>query len=248
MKKLILFDIDGTLCESGNNLGDDIIKQIEYLKEDYHIGVVGGGRLDKILVQLRNLYMDHYFVECGSIYYENTCNIRENLNLVNRYTRDIRIHELYDEINILVKLCLNFISKVDYTITGNFIDLRSGLVYVSLIGMSANIHERQRFIELDKKKYYRKRLLNILKMKAIELNISGKVKICEGGSVGLSIYPEEYDKVQVLDVLSNKYDEIHYFGDKYDENGNDYNIINNKNVIGHRVNNVNGTLSILKSM
>ena len=44
-----------------------------------------------------------------------------------------REHSLYNDINILIKLALKFLSIVDYTLTGNFIDLRTGIIYVSLM-------------------------------------------------------------------------------------------------------------------
>jgi len=85
--------------------------------------------------------------------------------------------------------------------------------------------------------------------KAVELNIYEDISITEGGSVGIAIYPKEFDKIQVLDTITKEdYSEIHYFGDKYEKDGNDYNIINDKRVIGHCVNSPNDTIEILKKM
>jgi len=38
------------------------------------------------------------------------------------------------------------------------------------------------------------------------------------------------------------YTEIHYFGDKYEEDGNDYHLLNHKNIIPHRINNLEDTI------
>ena len=138
-------------------------------------------------------------------------------------------------------------SKVDYTLSGNFIDLRNGMLYISLIGMSATNEERQYFIEKNNKNNYRKQLLNILLKKAKELGIQDEVTICEGGTVGLAIYPFENDKIQVLEHLQD-YKEIHYFGDKYEENGNDYNIINDSRTIGYPIDNLQMTKDILRTL
>lgn len=249
---LLLFDVDGTLAESGQSLEDNMKNILKSLsKKGFHIGIVGGGKLDKILQQLgHDFYINHYFTECGCVYHENNSinNNNLNLNLIEKYIKNIRNHELYPYINILIKDCLHYLSQVKYTITGNFIDLRNGIVYVSLIGMSANLSEREYFIELDKKYNYRIELLNILQEKARELNIFDKINIYEGGSVGIAIYPKEYDKIQVLEYLTNNYNEIHYFGDKYSENGNDYNLINSTRVIGHKVDNSLDTLQILQNI
>lgn len=244
MKKLLLFDVDGTLTESGKIIEDNMLQQLQKMNEKgYHLGIVGGGKLEKILSQLKNSHhIHHYFTECGCVYHKNNI-----LNLENIYTKNIRNHELYPKINILIKTALSFLSQVDYTISGNFIDLRNGIIYISLIGMVAMDSERKYFIERDKQYKYRSNLINILKNKAGELNILDQLTICEGGEVGIGIYPKEYDKTQVLEHL-DEYSEIHYFGDKYEKNGNDHNIINHKKVIGHPINNVEETLNILNEI
>jgi len=244
MKKLFLFDVDGTLIESGKIIEDETLNLLQKMHEKgFELGIVGGGKLEKILKQIKNVtYFKHFFTECGCVYHKNIG--PDVLNLENIYTKNIRDHELYPKINILIKLALSFLSQVDYAITGNFIDLRNGIIYISLIGMSAIDAERKYFIEKNKQNNYRTRLISILKNKAEELNIIDKLTICEGGEVGIGMYPKEYDKIQVLEHL-NGYSEIHYFGDKYEPNGNDYTIINDKNVIGHPIDSIFQTQTIL---
>ena len=248
MKKLLLFDVDGTITESGQQIEDSIKNMIQHLSKKYDIGIVGGGKIEKILEQMGDdNYFHYYFSECGCVFHENVSPI-SNLDLVKRYSKNLRQHKLYPMINTLIKTSLSFLSQVDYTITGNFIDLRNGIIYVSLIGMSANSDERKYFISLDKKNGYRKQLLLLLKEEAIKLNIYHSIQICEGGSVGIAIYPNEYDKVQVYEHLKDKYSEIHYFGDKYHEDGNDYHIINHFKIIGHCVDNIQDTINILSRL
>ena len=142
---------------------------------------------------------------------------------------------------------MNFISNVDYNITGHFIDLRCGLVYISLIGMSANDEERKYFKTLDKNNNIRNKLIDILKNKSQELNILDKISINIGGSVGIAIFPTEYDKIQVLEILENKYDEIYYFGDKYEEGGNDYLIIKKLDKHGIKIYKIEDTFNFLNN-
>jgi phosphomannomutase len=218
----------------------------DLIQNGYIIGIVGGGKLDKALQQLGNIYIHHYFTECGCVYHQNQSSNPNELKLVPIYLKNIRQHELYPQINKLVKKTLLFLSSVDYIHTGYFIDLRNGIIYISLIGLNANNEEREYFMKIDKVNNYRKQLLNILQNYARELDIFDKVSIYEGGSVGIAIYPIEYDKSQVLTIIQDKYEEIHYFGDKYLENGNDRNLINNPNVIGHCVDSISDTKKILK--
>ena len=241
MKKIILFDVDGTITESGQIIKNDMTIILNELQNNgYEIGIVGGGKLDKILIQIDNkIKFDHYFSECGCVY--------NNINLETIYIKNIRKHKLYSKINILIKTALDFLSKVDYLLTGNFIDLRNGIIYISLIGLVATLEERKYFLDLDSKNNYRKKLLNILHEKSEELNIYGEVDIVEGGSVGIAIYPSEYDKIQVLEYLSEEeYEKIYYFGDKYEKDGNDYKLLHHDRVIGFKIDSPENTCKILK--
>ncbi len=240
MNKLILFDIDGTIAESSQEISLEIFSKInEKIEAGYDIGIVGGGTFEKATSQLRSLKITHYFTECGCVYHtRNSCG-----SILNVYKKNIRQHPLYPKINILVKEALQFLAKVDYEITGHFIDLRNGIIYISLIGMVATLEERARFIELNNTQNYRKKLITLLKNKALELKIENDIVIAEGGTVGIGIYPKEYDKVQVMEVIRPfGYKEIHYFGDKYEEDGNDYHLLNHKDIIPHRVNSLEDTM------
>lgn len=179
-RNLILFDVDGTIAESGQIIDKTIKTLIKQISKNFDIGIVGGGTKEKILFQLEDLYFNHYFFECGCVYHVNNSLNKEEINLNEKYTKNIREHILYPKINILVKQALLFLSNVDYTISGNFIDLRNGMIYISLIGMSATINERSYFVNLNKNSNYRKKLLDILINKAIELGINNNVTICEG--------------------------------------------------------------------
>ena len=282
-EKLLLFDVDGTIAESGKQISIEMETLLLDISRKYRIGIVGGGKLEKILWQTREtLVFDHYFTECGCVYDTPISSPSTNLyakdfipasalwsprgihsflsklrekksksprELQHIYTKNLREHALYPKINILVKTALEFLSRVDYMITGNFIDLRNGIIYISLVGMSATEEERHAYIKLDEEHNYRSRLIDVLMSKARSLEIDSGIQICEGGHVGIAIYPIEYDKEQVMEVLLDKDDvEIHYFGDKYQPNGNDHRLINNPNVIGHPVDSIDDTIEILKKM
>ena len=249
MKTLFLFDVDGTIVKSSEKICQNMSDSINKLKtKNIEIGIVGGGKLDKILDQMDDqIYFNHYFTECGCVYAKN--NSTNGFDLDNVYIKNIRQHTLYEKINILVKCCLKFLSEVDYTITGNFVDLRNCIIYISLIGMTATLKERETFINLDFKNKYRDRLIKLLKNKASELDIDRTVDIVEGGSVGIALYPSEFDKIQVLDIFSNdEYEKIYYFGDKFELNGNDYNLLNHERVIGFKVNNYEDTIQIIENL
>jgi len=239
MKPLLLFDVDGTIAESGEDINEDILLTLEQLKTKYDLGIVGGGKFEVILRQTGGIKLfTHIFSECGCVY-----NQLNNSGYETKYVKNIREHSEYKNINKLIKTCLNFLSKVDYELTGHFVDLRSGIVYISLIGMSANEIERKKFIKLNEKFKIRKKLLTILQD---EIKDNPNIKVQEGGQVGICICPKEYDKVQVLEFLKDYY-EISFFCDKYRENGNDFELIHHEKVKGFKINCVQETLSILQS-
>ena len=111
--------------------------------------------------------------------------------------------------------------------------------------MVANEDERQNFIKLDKKNNYRLNLLQILQKKAVELNIDKYVDILLGGSVGIAVYPTQWNKVQVINdgiITKKNYNKIYYFGDKYDIDGNDYKLLNHPDVIGIKIDSLDDTI------
>ena len=108
MKKLLLFDVDGTIAESGKKMNNNISKLLNNIKSneiDIDIGIVCGGKLDKILWQTQDTIFDHYFSECGCVYNKI---INSKLQLI--YEKNIREHSLYNNINILIKVALKFLS------------------------------------------------------------------------------------------------------------------------------------------
>ena len=255
--KIYLFDVDGTLCESGKTISTQMAQILNKIVSDgVQIGIVGGGTYEKIIFQLNNMVKPHYiFSECGSVYHKLNL---DNYILINK--NNLRLESEYIKINILVKTCLKFISEVDYLVSGNFIDLRNGLIYVSLVGMVGTDEERENFIQLDKIYEYRTKLINLLKKQACELDIDEYLDICLGGSVGIAIYPKKWNKVQVLKWLGFETEsglglgldanlnEIHYFGDKYFPNGNDYEIISHNLIIPHPVDSPEQTLFLLENI
>ena len=234
-KSIILFDVDGTLVESGSNITTNMVDILYKLSKKYELGIVGGGEYNKIIKQLQPVenIITHFFCESGSIYYYK--GMLRNIN-------DIRITNCYDSINNLKKIALKFLSNVDYQLSGHFIDQRISMVYISLIGLQANQKERNYFIDLDKKNKYREQLYNLL----VNNNTDQNIVIQYGGAVGIAIIYKDWDKSQILQYFDNN-TTIYYFGDKYEKNGNDYNIINHPRVSGYKVNNYLDTINIIEN-
>jgi phosphomannomutase len=225
MIKILLFDVDGTLCDSGKKISIGMAGILnKFTKLNVKIGIVGGGTFEKILFQLDNLVNpDYIFSECGSVYHQL---VKSNNQYYLEKKNDLRLEPEYIKINQLVKLALEFISKVDYLVSGNFIDLRNGLIYISLVGMAATDEETNN---------YRSILIEILKTKATQLGLDNYLDICLGGSVGIGLNPKKWNKIQVLNWFDLSNSQIHFFGDKYLPGGNDYELMCSSQVIPHPV-------------
>ena len=245
MTVLLLFDVDGTITESGQKISQTMTNTINSIDtKKYQLGIVGGGSLDKILIQLQNkINFTHYFTQCGSVYhlYNHIDNSFKNI-----YTKNIKTSFRYIQINKLIKIAFGFLSNVDYNLCGHHIDIRDGLVYISLIGLNATNDERENFINIDKIYNYRQNLLNLLIQKSSELCFDN-IDIVLGGTVGIAIYPSEFDKSQIMNHIDiSKYTNIYYFADQYKENGNDFKLINNEYIIGRPVDSVQQTIEKLQ--
>jgi phosphomannomutase len=255
-KILLLFDVDGTIANSGKKIDIDVKRILQKLDPNkFELGIVGGGEKNKILYQIDNLPFSHIFSECGCVYHK-----RQSLgNYEFIYSKNIQNYTVTEEgINIfsekvqhLISICLDFIAnKIKVPVSGHFVDRRKGLYYISLVGMQANDKERQEFIIMDNLNKYREDLLYILNNSIpIELKPFLDVKI--GGSTGITILPKEWNKSQVMSTVNtDNYEHVYFFGDKYEKDGNDYELLtyNATNFTGVPVNTITDTIEFLKKI
>lgn len=244
MKKIILlFDVDGTLTPSGDLIQDDMKDCLERLalsqelNNNIELGIVGGGNYEKIKWQMKdNLKLFKYvFCECGSVVYiDNKLFHQKNLLDV--------VDRLY--LNEIIRDCLKLISNMPIIYSGHQIEFRKGLIYVSPAGMQASKLERDYFKQKDIELNLRNNLIESLKKKDKD-NI---FDIVLGGEIGIAIYPKKWDKSQVLEFLNTTDNDIYYFGDKTEPEGNDYPIYSHPIVKGISVKNYNETIFFLNDM
>jgi phosphomannomutase len=70
-----------------------------------------------------------------------------------------------------------------------------------------------------------------------------------GGQISFDVFPKGWDKTYCLrHVESSGFKEIHFFGDKTFEGGNDYEIYNDPRTIGHTVKNTEDTRRIVTEL
>lgn len=242
--RLLLFDVDGTIAESGKVMDSRIKTFLQELqqKTDIKLGIVGGGTFSKICKQLDDLVVDYIFSECGSTYH-----CWENNEYQLKSMKILREHELYVKCKVLIKHVLQFIGENVDTISGKFVDVRNGLIYVSLVGMQADEKERKEFLKEENEKQLRQQLLTELREMLVKNEWDEQLHVTIGGSTGIAIYPKEWDKSQIVKELNMcDFEQIYYFGDRYETDGNDFPLIFHKGIDGIPVDSIDETFHFLK--
>lgn len=237
MSKICIFDVDGTLTESTKEITDEMLQLLRELKnKDVQIVVVAGGSYHKVASQLKDLELfDKIYTECGAVYYENNSLVFQN-NFTDHCDRQV--------LNSIIKQALREISEMDIVYSGMQTDFRKGLVYISPVGQQATDRERSLFMEMDKKYDTRRKLIEALK----KIDTKDEFDLVLGGNVGISLYPKGWNKGQVMKYFHPEQDEIYFFGDRTDEDGNDYHIYKYPGVKGYHVDTYHDTMRYLRNL
>ena len=115
---------------------------------------------------------------------------------------------------------------------GTFIEFRSGLINICPVGRSCTQAERDQFALYDAEHGIREKFREQLVKKFDHLGL----RFVIGGQISIDAFPEGWDKRYCLQfVEGDGYNQIHFFGDKTSEGGNDFEIFADPRVIGHTV-------------
>eukprot|EP01097_Dermamoeba_algensis_P003812 TRINITY_DN258_c0_g1_i1.p1 TRINITY_DN258_c0_g1~~TRINITY_DN258_c0_g1_i1.p1 ORF type:complete len:246 (-),score=56.34 TRINITY_DN258_c0_g1_i1:120-857(-) len=223
---LVLFDVDGTLTPARKTITPDMKQFIAELRKKVTVGVVGGSDFVKISEQLGESILkdfDWVFSENGVVAFE-AGNPIESQSL-SKFLGE-------DNLKKLINFILVKIAEIDIPIKrGTFIEFRRGMLNISPIGRNCSYEERLEFYEYDKKHGVREKLIQDLKQKFADLNLSYSI----GGQISVDIFPQGWDKTYCLRYVTDKYKTIHFFGDKTMPGGNDHEIFESPRTIGHSV-------------
>lgn len=213
MKKLFLFDVDGTLAKSTCQLEPPMTELLHHLSELGDLGIVSGGAYEKLCWQTSEIRQQvrYIFSENGLVTYENgKCKERRNL-------RDV-----WDEMFIqrVVNFLLVRIAEMPLPYKrGTFVKFRNGMLYVTPIGGDCSAEERAAFAEYDETNHVREQLIKNILQEFRDENLDARL----GGQIGIGVHPRGWDKSFALQFMNfDEFDEIHFFGDRCSPGGNDY--------------------------
>ena len=206
MKKFI-FDVDGTLTPSRKKIEHEFWAPFLIFCRENDVYLVTGSDRQKTLEQLGLdiCYTAKRVYNCsGSDAYEKDVNVyRDNWELpldVERFLNDELAYSCFPIRN------------------GLHIERRPGGVNFSILGRGKDPSVgREEYMKWDKERLERQDIADRLR------NAFPGLSVALGGQTGLDLGPYGSDKSQILRDFS-KDDELHFFGDRMEEGGNDYSL------------------------
>jgi len=118
------------------------------------------------------------------------------------------------------------------------------MLNVSPIGRNCSREERNEFETLDREAGWRKTFVEALKKEFGSDNLCFSI----GGQISFDVFPKGWDKTYCLRYLEKDFQEIHFYGDKTQPGGNDYEIYEDPRTIGHSVEDPQGTIKSLTEL
>eukprot|EP00465_Bigelowiella_longifila_P009194 CAMPEP_0185256924 /NCGR_PEP_ID=MMETSP1359-20130426/5986_1 /TAXON_ID=552665 /ORGANISM="Bigelowiella longifila, Strain CCMP242" /LENGTH=260 /DNA_ID=CAMNT_0027841735 /DNA_START=61 /DNA_END=843 /DNA_ORIENTATION=+ len=227
--RIFLFDVDGTLTIPRGEIDVEMKTFMEDLRSKAYVGVVGGSDLSKQLEQLGNNCVnefDYFFTQNGLV------SFKKGKALASTSMAGFLGEE---KLQKLINFILGYLSKIELPCKrGTFIEFRTGMLNVSPIGRACSRPERNAFEEYDLKTGVRKAMVEALKKEFADYKLTYSI----GGQISFDVFPEGWDKTYCLPFLEKDgFKEIHFFGDKTYQGGNDYEIFTDKRTVGHSVKN-----------
>uniref|UniRef100_A0A1L8DYW8 Phosphomannomutase n=1 Tax=Nyssomyia neivai TaxID=330878 RepID=A0A1L8DYW8_9DIPT len=240
---LLLFDVDGTLTPPRSVI-DPKFEAFLYEKIKPHatIGIVGGADLEKMFEQLNGQKIlqefDYIFPENGLVQIKDGQEVGKQ-SLIN--------HLGERTIQTFINYVLRYLADLEVPIKrGTFLEFRNGMMNICPVGRQCSWSERQLFANYDKEHCVREKMIQCLREEFADIDLTYSI----GGQISFDVFPRGWDKTYCLDFLAKdqNFKEIHFFGDKTEPGGNDYEIFTDTRTIGHKVQCPDDTRAILEGM
>uniref|UniRef100_A0A914GUK9 Phosphomannomutase n=1 Tax=Globodera rostochiensis TaxID=31243 RepID=A0A914GUK9_GLORO len=206
---------------------------LQSLKRRVPVAVVGGSDLDKIFEQFGGsqqrdqclAMFDFVFAENGLTGFKGRTPLPSES--ISKELGEAKCQEL-------TNFCLKYMSETELPLKrGNFVEHRNGMINVSPVGRSCSQAERDQFVLYERTTPVRSNFVDALQKRfpTDQYRLSFSI----GGQISIDIFPVGWDKTFCLRYLKPCFDKIHFFGDKTLKGGNDYEIFEHPDTVGHTV-------------
>ncbi|KAL3781611.1 hypothetical protein ACHAWO_009605 [Cyclotella atomus] len=224
---IALFDVDGTLTIPRGEVTPEMMSFMKSLSEKITVGIVGGSDLPKQEEQLGEGIVQVFpynFSQNGLVAYKD--GELQEVQTISKFLGE-------ENIKRIVNWTMRYLADIDIPVKrGTFIEFRSGMMNISPIGRNCSREERNDYEKVDLERGIRKTMVEAMKKEFADLNLTYSI----GGQISFDVFPSGWDKTYCLKFLKeDDFDEIHFFGDKTFEGGNDYEIFSSERTIGHTV-------------
>lgn len=238
--QIALFDLDGTLSLPRQQCGREMLSFLAELRKVALVGIVSGSDLVKINEQLgcsAFQVADYVFSENG---------VQGFLDGQPIISKSISKELGEDALKELINFVLHYIADLDIPIKrGTFVEYRKGMLNFSPIGRNCSLEERLAFFEMDKREGVRTKMAEILTKKfADRLNLQFSI----GGQISIDCFVKGWDKRFCLQHFNPQTTKIHFFGDRTEPGGNDYEIYTDERTMGHTVVSPEDTIAQCKTI
>ena len=207
MKKIYIFDMDGTLTPSRREMTPDFENFFSMWANKHVFFLVSGSNLEKIKEQVPQYILDlsEGVFTCGG----NQLWLNGELS----YNHEFKPSD--DLLSFLKEELKN--SKYPLR-AGNHIEDRGSMLNFSIIGRDCSLDERLDYFEYDVKTQERANIASEI------INKWDNIDAVIGGQISIDITPKGMNKSQVLDEVKKFYadEEYIFIGDRTMEGGNDY--------------------------
>ncbi len=220
-RKIIAFDLDGTLAPSKSPLPDEMSEVLNELLTKFQVCVISGGKFEQFEKQLLgNLKADptklealHIMPTCGTRYYRYDV-VQKAWEKV--YAEDFSEEQKKKIISALNK-GLDDLKMRETKLWGDIIEDRGSQVTLSALGQEAPVDAKEEWDPDQTKK---------AKLRTYIAELIPEFEVRAGGTTSIDVTKLGIDKAygmqKLMDMLEVSKEEIVFFGDRLNEGGNDY--------------------------
>ncbi|MGH7234127.1 MAG: HAD-IIB family hydrolase [Candidatus Saccharimonadales bacterium] len=228
MKKVLAFDLDGTLAPSKSPVPDVIAELLGNLLTHFHVCVMSGGKFEQFDIQLlSNLKLEpsklvklHIMPTCGTKYYLFNS---KTSSWVKSYSEDLSTAQKL-EIADTLKDVIHKLKLDNLKTYGDQLEDRGSQVSWSALGQDIvdvlgveGIRLKEEWDPNGSKKE---------KIRSMLAPLLPEFEVRAGGTTTIDITKKGIDKAygitKLMEQLNLKKEDILFFGDKLQEGGNDY--------------------------